>query len=84
MREIQTLKTYLPKRRKKQPDQDVQNLRQTNGSPLQERKMNAPIIAVLSILGLGILGTLALIISKVPATKPILIEKRPIVYRRRP
>ena len=84
MKKIHKHKGNLSKWRKEMPNQDVQNLRQKDRSPLQERKMNAPITAVLSILGLGILGTLALIIYKVPATKPILIEKRPIVYRRRP
>ena len=84
MKEIHKHKGNLSKWRKKQSGQDVSIVRQKDRLPLKERKMNAPIIAVLSFLGLGILGTLALIIYKVPATKPILIEKRPIIYRRRP
>lgn len=46
--------------------------------------MNIPLIATLSLIGLGILAFLASRLQKVMVRQPILIENRQIVYRRKP
>jgi len=84
MNDIQKLKLESPIQSKEQASQVVQPLIHTPTMSLLEVKMNATIIAALSIFGLGLLAFLAHKVSRVTVRKPILVEQRQIVYRRRP
>jgi len=84
MKEIQTHKTNRPNQGKKTRIHHIHSLKRLQDQPVKEKQMNPFIMTLLSITGLGILVFLALKISRVTAPKPILIEQRRIIYRRRP
>ena len=84
MKEIMTHKSNLPNQGKKTRIQHIQSMYHLQGQPIKEKLMNPFIMTLLSLTGLGILVFLALKISRVTAPKPILIEQRRIIYRRRP
>jgi hypothetical protein len=69
---------------KNRSTQVVKRSKITNPKPFSEVNMNVHLIAALSAIGLGIMAFLAHRITRVAARKPILIENRRIVYRRRP
>ena len=84
MKETQMHNPNRPKQGKKTRNQHIQSIKHLRGQPVKEKQMNPFIMTLLSITGLGILVFLALKISRVTAPKPILIEQRRIIYRRRP
>ena len=84
MKEIQMHKTNQPNQGKKKRAQHIQSIKRLQEQTVKEKQMNPLIMTLISITGLGILVLLALKISRVTAPKPILIEQRRIIYRRRP
>jgi len=64
--------------------QEVKRSKLTIEKPILEAPMNVPMITTLSVIGIGILALLATRFQKAAARQPILIEKRQIIYRRRP
>ena len=50
----------------------------------KEIHMNIPMITTISVISLGLLAFVANRIMKVAAQQPILIERRQIIYKRRP
>ena len=84
MKDMNSMKKFIKEKGKNRPIQAVRRSNANNEKPTMEVPMNIPLIASLSLIGLGVLAFLANRLQKVMVRQPILIEKRQIVYRRKP